>query len=87
MICHWTGDDSEIWRRHEDEVDPDTLPELKTTDDRFESWTPWMKAGTQFTTPRGTRFTIVGVDKWGNCHAIADSQKQTVYFPFIRVGR
>ncbi|MEB3885123.1 hypothetical protein LKE08_16965, partial [Lyngbya sp. CCY1209] len=62
MIRHWTGDDSEIWRRHEDEIDPDTLPELKQTDDRFEPWTPWMKAGAKFTTPRGTRFTIVGFD-------------------------
>jgi len=66
------GNYSGIHRRHEDEIDPDTLPELKKTDDRFESWTPWMKAGAQFTTPRGNRFTIIGVDKWGNCHAIAD---------------
>ncbi|MBS0015297.1 MAG: hypothetical protein KFF72_02805, partial [Arthrospira sp. SH-MAG29] len=69
-----------LYRRHDDEVDPDTLPKLKDKDDRFEQWSPWMKVGAKFTTPRGSRLTIVGFDKWGNCHAIADGDEETQTF-------
>ncbi|RAQ49198.1 hypothetical protein B9S53_00305 [Arthrospira sp. O9.13F] len=74
------GSSQIFYRRHDDEVDPDILPELKDKDDRFDCWSPWMKVGAKFTTPRGNRFTIVGFDKWGNCHAIADGDEETQTF-------
>ncbi|MFO7032495.1 hypothetical protein B9T07_21860 [Limnospira fusiformis CCALA 023] len=80
IIRETDGNSEMLYRRHDDEVDPDTLPELKDKDDRFDCWSPWMKVGAKFTTPRGNRFTIVGFDKWGNCHAIADGDEETQTF-------
>jgi hypothetical protein len=56
------------WVEVQDMVNPDSLPVLAKTDERFKFWEPWMLPGATFTTGRQI-YTILYFDIWGNCHA------------------
>lgn len=63
------------WVEVQDMVNPDELPKLKETDERFKLWEPsWMLPGATFTTGRQT-YTILYFDVWGNCHAIGTDNR------------
>lgn len=49
-------------------VNPDNLPALAQTDERFKLWKPWMIPGATFTTSR-QQYTILYFDPSGNCNA------------------
>ncbi|MFM6399470.1 MAG: hypothetical protein ACKPFF_22575, partial [Planktothrix sp.] len=55
------------WVEIQDMVNPDELPTLKSTDERFKLWEPWMLPGASFTTGFQV-YTILYFDVWGNCH-------------------
>ncbi|MFM6451270.1 MAG: hypothetical protein ACKPH7_05610 [Planktothrix sp.] len=55
------------WVEIQDMVNPDELPTLKSIDERFKLWEPWMLPGASFTTGFQV-YTILYFDVWGNCH-------------------